>query len=251
MSQYKFFETQSGRKIAYSKVMPEANQEAPGVIFLGGFRSDMTGTKAQFLENWALEKNVSFIRFDYSGHGKSEGDFVDGCISDWKQDALNVLDELSSGPQVLVGSSMGGWIALLLAKERPKRIKGIVGIATAPDFTEDSIWQHLDQVSKEKILKDGKIELPSSYSEEPLMITKKLIEDGRNNLVLNDRLTLNCPIRFLQGMQDPDVHFSQAIRLAEYLGDNDIQLKFVKRANHSFSSGECLSLIIEAINSLT
>lgn len=250
MTEYNFFQTQFGRKIAYSKVIPKTGKEIPGIIFLGGFRSDMTGTKAQFLENWALKNELPFIRFDYSGHGKSEGKFTDGCISDWKEDALSVLDELSSGPQILVGSSMGGWIALLLAKERSKRIKGLVGIASAPDFTEDTIWQNLDKASKEKLIKMGQIELPSSYSEEPLIITKKLIEDGRKNLILTEHLTLNCPIRLLQGMQDPDVHFSQAIDLSQSLGDNDIQLKFVKRGDHSFSSDECLCLIIEAINSL-
>ena len=250
MKKYKFFETKNGRKIAYKKVVSGVDNETPGVIFLGGFKSDMSGTKAQFLEGWALENKVPFIRFDYSGHGKSEGKFIDGCISDWKEDALNVLDELSTGPQVLVGSSMGGWIALLLAKLRPERIKGLVGIATAPDFTEDSIWHNLDKVSRERLMKEGHIELPSSYSEEPLLITKKLIEDGRKNLILTEQLTLNCPLRFLQGMQDLDVHFSQAIRLSEFLGNDDIQVKFVKRADHSFSSDECLFLVIEAINSL-
>jgi pimeloyl-ACP methyl ester carboxylesterase len=247
---YKTLKTKSGNLIAYSKNTVNDRNKKHGVIFLGGFKSDMTGTKAKFLDKWAFKTKTPFLRFDYSGHGKSSGDFIDGCISEWLEDAIEVFDELSVGPQVLVGSSMGGWIAFLLAKERAKRVKGLVGIAAAPDFTENSISKSIDSEMQIKMDLEGQIELVSEYSEEPYIITQKLLDDGRKNLILPQKLNFNFPIRLLQGMLDTDVPFSEAIRLMESIVNTDMQLRILKGADHSFSSPECLSIITETIELL-
>ena len=152
MSEPSYFDTPQGRKIAYHKT----DGQGPGIVFLGGFRSDMDGTKAVYLENWAKEQDRGFVRFDYSGHGRSEGEFEDGCIGEWAQDAADVLDELTEGPQVLIGSSMGGWISLLLAKSQPERVQGLVGIATAPDFTEDGFWADFPEPARETLMEYGR-----------------------------------------------------------------------------------------------
>jgi len=178
-------DTQAGRKIAYCRV----EGSGPGVVFLGGFRSDMTGTKAQYLETWAKRRGRSFLRFDYSGHGESSGRFVDGCIGDWADDAEAAIRALTVGPQILVGSSMGGWISLLMSK-RIGRIAGLVGIAAAPDFTEDSMWASFDDEMRSRLERDGQIELPSDYADGPYIITKRLIEEGRHSLVLREP---GCP----------------------------------------------------------
>ncbi|MCI5086493.1 MAG: alpha/beta hydrolase, partial [Rhodovulum sp.] len=180
-----YLTTSQGRKIAYVKTQGTG----PGIVFLGGFRSDMQGTKAVFLEDWAKQQGRAFLRFDYSGHGESSEAFEDGAIGDWAEDAREVLTHLTEGPQVLVGSSMGGWISLLTARAMPERVCGLVGIAAAPDFTEDSMWAGFDEAQRAALMRDGRVELPSDY-DTPYTITRRLIEDGRNNLVLRDPLPL-------------------------------------------------------------
>ncbi|MDJ0824728.1 MAG: alpha/beta hydrolase, partial [Rhodobacter sp.] len=208
MQQPAILDTPQGRRIAYHLT----RGKAPTVVFLGGFRSDMEGTKALHLESWARERGRAFLRLDYSGHGASSGDFLDGCIGDWAEDAYQTVSAVTEGPVLLVGSSMGGWIALLLAK-RLARVAGLVGIASAPDFTEVSMWDGFDDAQRAELAETGQVALPSDYSDEPYIITKRLIEDGRNQLVLRSPLDLPYPVRFLQGTADADVELSVALRL--------------------------------------
>ncbi|MDZ4310384.1 MAG: alpha/beta hydrolase [Cypionkella sp.] len=235
--------TKQGRRIAYHLTPGQG----PTVVFLGGFKSDMTGTKAIYLQDWAEAAGRSFLRFDYSGHGASSGDFLDGAIGDWFEDALAVIDAVTSGPLVLVGSSMGGWIALLVARAIPARIAGLVGIAAAPDFTEDSMWADFTDAQRAEIMAKGQIALPSEYSDAPYIITRRLIEEGRNRLVLRDPLALNFPTRLLQGTADIDVPPAVALRLLDHATGPDIRLTLVKDADHRFSTPACLALITDAI----
>lgn len=243
----KIFETTTGRKIAYHKT----DGSDPGVVFLGGFMSDMEGTKATYLEQWARDKGRAFLRFDYSGHGHSSGAFRDGCISEWADDAEQAIMGLTDGPQIMVGSSMGGWIALLMAKRISQKIAGLVGIAAAPDFTEDSMWAGFSDSQRTAIMAKGHLELESEYSDDPYIITKKLIEDGRTQLVLREPLNLPFPARFLHGTADADVDRSVALRLLDHVQCDDARLTLVKGANHSFSEPENLIMIRRAIHSVT
>ena len=241
-----YLETEAGRRIAYER----HEGRGPGVVFLGGFRSDMTGTKAQFLHDWAREQGRAFLRFDYSGHGQSSGAFEDGAIGDWAADAMAAVARLTAGPQILVGSSMGGWIALLLAREMPVHVAGLVTIAAAPDFTEDSMWQGFDADQRAVLEEVGHIALPSEYGE-PLVITKRLIADGRNHLVLRAPLDLPLPVRMLQGTADADVDQGVALRLLDHVTGPDIHLTLVKGADHRFSDPACLDLIAAALAEVT
>ncbi len=229
--------TFTGRKIAYV----QAPGTAPGILFLGGFRSDMTGTKAQYLDHWARAQGRAFTRFDYSGHGQSGGLFADGSIGDWAGDAMAVLG-LTTGPQVLVGSSMGGWIALLIARAMPDKVAGLVTIAAAPDFTEDAMWTGFDTVQRAELARTGVIYLPSAYGD-PYPITQRLIEEGRGQLVLRSPLRLAMPVRLLQGTADRDVDQSVAMRLLDHASGPDIRLTLVQGADHRFSTPDCLELI--------
>ncbi|MXW87927.1 MAG: alpha/beta hydrolase [Boseongicola sp. SB0667_bin_21] len=235
-----------GRRLAYSQI----EGTGPGVVFLGGFRSDKEGTKALDLEQWAQEAGRAFLRFDYSGHGESSGDFLDGTIGDWASDAAAIVNVLAEGPQILVGSSMGGWISLLLARRMPERIAGLVTIAAAPDFTEDGYWNAFDEDQKSTLESEGHIALPSDYSDEPYIVTKRLIEDGRRNLVLRDPLPLPFPVRFLQGTADEAVSTSTALRLLEHADGLDMRLTLVKGADHRFSDPSCLALIRQTIEGM-
>lgn len=238
MSQPKFLTTPEGRRIAYHQTAGKG----PGVVFLGGFKSDMDGTKAIYLEDWAKRTGRGFLRFDYSGHGQSSETFTEGCIGAWAADAMAAISTLTEGPQVLVGSSMGGWISLLVARAMPERIAGLVGIAAAPDFTEDSMWAGFSDAQKAELSNMGQVELPSEYDDGPYVITRKLIEDGRQQLVLRAPLPLPFPVRFLQGTADEDVDQALALRLLEHAQGDDIRLTLVKGADHRFSSDACLYL---------
>jgi pimeloyl-ACP methyl ester carboxylesterase len=242
MTRPDYLTTPQGRKIAYHQSLGAG----PGVVFLGGFRSDMTGTKAAFLQDWAARQGRAFLRFDYSGHGQSSGDFLDGAIGDWFEDALAALS-LTEGPQVLVGSSMGGWIALLMARAVPERVAGLVGIAAAPDFTEDGMWAKFSDAQQAEILAGGQIAAPSDYAADPYIITRRLIVEGRDRLVLRSPLDLPFPARFLQGSADVDVPVSVAMRLFEHATGRDIRLMLVKGADHRFSTPDCLHLIAETV----
>ena len=238
-----YLDTPEGRRIAYHR----SAGQGPGVVFLGGFRSDMTGTKALALEDWARAQGRPVLRFDYSGHGQSSGAFEDGCIGDWFADAVAAITALTEGPQVLVGSSMGGWIALLCAKAMPDRVAGLVTIAAAPDFTEDGMWDTFDDAQRAALLTEGRVALPSDYSDEPYVITRRLIEDGRQRLVLRSPLALPMPVRMLQGTADADVPVTVALRLLDHAEGADLRLTLVKDADHRFSTPDCLRLIEAAV----
>ncbi len=241
------FTTPQGRSIAYVRTPGQG----PGVVFLGGFMSDMTGTKAQFLQDWAQMQGRAFLRFDYSGHGQSTGAFEDGCIGDWAEDALAVINTLTEGPQVLVGSSMGGWISLLVARAIPERISGMVGIAPAPDFTEDSMWSGFDEAQRAALMRDGQLTVPSDYSPDGYPITRRLIEDGRRHLVLRAPLSLPFPLRILQGTADTDVPPSVALRLMDHADCPDLRLTLVKGADHRFSTPDCLAMIAASVENVS
>ena len=243
MSNAAILETKQGRKLAYHRT----EGRGPWIVFLGGLKSDMQGTKAVFLEEWAQREGRAFLRFDYSGHGESSGAFTDGCIGDWAQDTAAAVTELTSGPIVPVGSSMGGWQALLLAREMPQRIAGVVTIAAAPDFTEDGYWASFTESQKKMLNDAGQVELPSDYME-PYIITTKMIEDGRKQLVLRTPLDFPFPVRFLQGTADSAVSVATAVRLLEHASGPDMQLRLVKDADHRFSDGPCLALVVNALN---
>lgn len=239
------------RRIAYHRLAAQGDGAAqPGVIFLGGFRSDMAGTKALWLEGWARQRGRAFVRFDYRGHGESSGVFEEGSIGDWAGDAAEVLERLTQGRQVLVGSSMGGWIALLLARRFPERVAGLVGIAAAPDFTEDSMWSGFTEVQRQALLVDGRVALPSAYSDEPYVVTRRLIEEGRANLVLREPLRIGAPVRLLQGTADEDVDRSVALRLLDHIEGPDVRLTLVKGADHRFSAPRELALIGRTLDAL-
>ncbi|GAB1379218.1 alpha/beta hydrolase [Pararhodobacter aggregans] len=210
----------------------------------------MTGTKAQFLQAWAQERGRPFLRFDYSGHGQSDGDFLDGAIGDWFEDALGAIETLTEGPQVLVGSSMGGWIALLVARAIPERIAGLIGIAAAPDFTEDLMEPSFTEAERAAMAATGRIEQPSEYDDGPYVITRRLIEEGRNRLVLRSPLPLPFPVRLLQGSADVDVPPSVALKLFDHADSPDLRLTLVKGADHRFSEPENLALLAETLDRL-
>lgn len=239
---HKTFTTSQGRQIAYVKT----GTQSPGVVFLGGFKSDMSGNKAIYLESWAQKSDRAFLRFDYSGHGQSSGKFEEGTISSWYEDARAAL-ELLPGPKVLVGSSMGGWISLLLARDCPEQVAGLVTIAAAPDFTEDRIWHGLNEHQRQTLNQDGSLALASAYSDEPYIITRRLVDDGRENLVLRSPLHLPCPVRILHGSADSDVQPTVALNLFDHVEGPDIQMNMVKGADHRFSTPKCLALIEHSV----
>ena len=234
--------TPQGRRLAYDLTPGDG----PAVVFLGGFRSDKEGTKALHLEAWARTAGRGFLRFDYSGHGHSSGDFLEGSIGDWADDARAALS-LVEGPVVLVGSSMGGWISLLLARSMRDRVTGLVTIAAAPDFTEDSMWAGFTEAERSQLQDKGVVYLPSDYGD-PYPITRRLIEDGRRHLVLRDALRLPMPTRFLQGTEDSDVDLTVALRLLDHAEGPDIRLTLVKGADHRFSDPDCLALIERSVD---
>ncbi|AOZ68984.1 alpha/beta hydrolase [Rhodobacter xanthinilyticus] len=240
------FITPEGREIAYQR-QPGAG---PGVVFLHGFKSDMEGSKAVDLAAWAAAEGRAFLRFDYSGHGRSGGRFEEGAIGDWFEDARDTIAALTSGPQILVGSSMGGWIALLIARARPDLVAGLVTVAAAPDFTENGFWAGFTREQKRELEEIGHVDLPSDYSE-PYRITRRLINEGRNRLVLESPLALPFPARFLQGTADRSVPVDWALRLLEHAEGPDLRLTLVKGADHSFSGPDELALIRATLAEVT
>ncbi len=251
MAEYSWYHPDASRRLAYSKVEATAsNLKFPGIVFLGGLASDMEGTKAKYLEDWSKSHGKSFLRFDYTGHGKSSGNFAEGSIASWYKDAVSVLDDLTEGKQILVGSSMGGWIALLLAKWKPNRVHSLIGIAAAPDFTEDYMWKRFDKKQRQQILEKGYIYQETEYSPDPYKISKNLIVESRECLILRERLRLPFPIRLFQGTEDHDVPVDTAIRLLGHLESPNAQLQIIKGADHSFSNDTCLQIITNQIDHL-
>ncbi len=221
----------------------------PTVVFLPGFNSDMTGDKAGHLAAWCAAHGQAYLRFDYSGHGASGGAFSDGTIGLWRDDALAVIDALTSGRLLLVGSSMGGWIALLAALARPARMAGLIGIAAAPDFTEALIWNSLPPAAKAAFLADGGMDVPSLYGP-PVRITRGLIEDGRTHLLLDSPIPLECPVRLLHGQQDMDVPWERSLTLAERLAGSDVRTILIKDAGHRLSRPRDLRVLDDVLGEL-
>jgi pimeloyl-ACP methyl ester carboxylesterase len=221
----------------------------PTVVFLPGFRSDMTGDKATALAAFCADRGVGMLRFDYSGHGASSGAFTDGTIGAWAGDALAVIDALTTGDLILVGSSMGGWIALLTAMARSDRVRGLVGIAAAPDFTQCLMWASMAPSERATLERDGVLHIPSQYGE-PTPITLKLIQDGADHLVLNGPIPLRCPVRLLHGQEDPDVPWELALRVAERLESTDVRVILVKDGDHRLSRPNDLTLLRQTVRAL-
>jgi pimeloyl-ACP methyl ester carboxylesterase len=236
-------------RLAYRRQAGRGN-EKPGVVWLGGFRSDMLGTKAEHLSEWAKARGRTYLRFDYSGHGESEGRFEDGCIGDWAADALAVIDAQTDGPQIFVGSSMGGWIAALLALKRPEKPAAIVFIAPAPDFTQKLMWPSFLAEQQQTIMREGKLELPSDYSDEPDLYTRKLIEDGAKHLIMDGPVAIRCPVRVLQGMKDDAVPYAHALAFADLLESKDVEILLTPGGDHRLSTPPDLARLTRVLDAL-
>ena len=240
----------SGRRIA---VRARAGS-GPGLFWLGGFNSDMRGTKALALDAWAAEHGRACIRFDYSGHGESGGAFIDGTIGRWLEEGIAVFEQFFRGPQVVIGSSMGGWMALLLARAIAKReaagaaLAGLVLIAPAPDFTEQLMWNAFSDEVREEIRTKGVWMRPSEYDDgTPYPITRALIEEGRNHLLLGSAIEVGCPVRILQGAKDPDVPWQHAFALAHRLPAEDVVLTMIQDGDHRLSRPQDIARILAAV----
>jgi len=234
-----------GTELAWSKL----NGAGPTVVFLPGFRSDMTGDKATALAEFCITRGQAMLRFDYSGHGASGGLFEDGAIGIWANDALTAIDRLTEGKLILVGSSMGGWLALLIASRRPERIAAIVGIAAAPDFTEKLMWDAMTFEERARLMSDGILRVPGQYGD-PTPITRALIEDGRDHLLLDNPIPLNCKVRLLHGQADPDVPWEFALRIAERLTSDDVEIALIKDGDHRLSRPGDLAVLRRTIGAL-
>jgi pimeloyl-ACP methyl ester carboxylesterase len=245
-----------GAAIAYvhtpSRAPNGAPGSLPGVLFCPGFMSDMGGSKALALEAWAKERGIAFTRFDYQGHGASSGRFIDGTIGQWADDAQAVLERVCKGPTVVVGSSMGGWIALLLARRRPDLLAGLVGVAAAPDFTQELMWDLFDDAARRAIMQQGVWMRPSDYPEyDAQPITRALIEDGRKHLIMAAPHPYAGPVRLLHGQCDPDVPWELSLRVAHHIASTDVQTTFIKDGDHRLSRPEDLALLCAAVAELT
>lgn len=240
----KFIIGDNNRKIAYHKL----TGKEPTVIFCGGYMSDMEGTKACFLERTCAELGLSYVRFDYSGHGSSSEEFVDGTIGKWKEDTLAVIDQLTDGPLIIIGSSMGGWIGLLVSLARKERVRAFIGIAAAPDFTRELMWNNYNDTIKETLKRDGIYLEPSSYSDEPYKVTYALIQDGENHILLDKTIELGCPIRLFHGLQDKDVPSDYSSRIAEKVQSGDVIISYNKTGDHSLSSPADLQRLKTALS---
>jgi pimeloyl-ACP methyl ester carboxylesterase len=221
-----------GATIAYHRLAGAA----PGIVFLGGFRSDMTGAKALYLEDYCRRRGLAYVRFDYFGHGASSGNVAMSTIGRWAEDAIAVFDSLTEGPQILVGSSMGGWIMLLAALARVSRVHALVGIAAAPDFTQDLVWPRLDVAQRRELRETGAVTLPSEYDPAGYTYRRSLFEDGKQHLVMRGLIALDCPVRLLHGMRDSSVPWQTSLALAERLKSRDVTVTLVKNGDHRLSS---------------
>ena len=232
--------------IAYHRV----SGTQPGVVFLCGHGSDMNGSKAIYTQAWAERRGQSFLRFDYSGHGQSDGDFLKTGISDWTRDTVDMIDAHTDGPQIVVGSSLGGWIMLNLALARPDRVAALVGIAAAPDFTEELIWNPLNDAAKADFKTSGQITLENPYADDPVIYPYHLIEDGRQHLRLQTQLLINVPVRLLHGMRDAEVPWQTATRLADKLQSDDVEVMLDKTATHRYSEPRQLAQLERVLDDL-
>lgn len=232
----------------------EHSGTGPGLFWLGGYKSDMKGTKAAALARWAEDAGRAIVRFDYSGHGESGGVFTEGTIGRWLADALAVFEARCRGPQILIGSSMGGWLALLMVRALrqrqqigPASVAGLVLIAPAVDFTEELMWKRFPPAIKRELEETGVWARPSDYSPEPYLVTRQLIDEGRNHLLLGGMIETGCPVRILQGVEDPDVPWRHAVELVSRLASDDVVLTLVKDGDHRLSRPEDIERLIRAV----
>ncbi|WP_370175739.1 alpha/beta fold hydrolase [Sphingobium abikonense] len=237
-----YFARPDGLRLAYR----HSRGVGPTIVFLPGYMSDMEGGKAVALHDWARGQGRSMLRLDYAGNGASEGRFVDGTLASWRDDVLLLIDRLIEGPVVLVGSSMGGWLALLIALARPDRVAGIVGIAAAPDFTT---WGFTD-ADKALLHTEGRIEEPTPYGDQPYVTTLAFWQSGQTLLLLEDDIAINCPVRLLHGQCDPDVPWEIALRTAGRLRSSDVQTLLIKDGDHRLSRDSDIAVLIRTVVSL-
>ncbi len=240
------FVSPQGRRLAYRYAAP-LNELT--YVWLSGFKSDMTGTKVTVLEAWAKQQGHGFLAFDYSGHGASDGAFEDGTVSAWREDALAAIEGLTSGNLILVGSSMGGWMALLAALALKTRVAGLVLIAPAPDFTQKLMWPEFTPQQQAEIMEQGRTLRPSDYGD-PYPITRDLIEDGQQWALLDETIDLTCPIRILQGQQDPDVPWAHAFRLLDALASKDVVFSLIKDGDHRLSRDQDIARLVATCGEL-
>lgn len=241
-----WLERDAAPRLAYAYTPPtSAGAHLPTLVFCSGYRSDMLGSKAVFLEQEALARGQGYLRFDYRGHGQSAGRFEDCTISCWRQDTLDVIDQLTDGPLILVGSSMGGWIALLAALARPERALGLQLIAPAPDFTRDLFFDRFDDPIKQQLQSQGYVELPNDYSDEPYHVSMALIEDGDQHLLLKDVIPFHGPVRILHGQADTAVPWQRSLTLADKLASHDVRCHLLKERDHRLSLPDELALLAE------
>ncbi|SPF78398.1 alpha/beta fold hydrolase [Pseudoprimorskyibacter insulae] len=241
MTDIQYLDSPHGRRLAYAHTAGQG----PTIVFLSGYKSDMEGTKAVHLEAWAKAQGRAFLRLDYSGHGISSGVFEEGCIGDWAQDAQDIIEAVTTGPVVLVGSSMGGWISCILTR-RLARVVGFVGIAAAPDFTEDGFWNGFTDTQKAEVMEQGQTALPSDYGD-PYIVTRRLIEDGRKQLVLRSSLPMPYPVRLVLGTGDTAVSVDVGLRLLSHIDGPDVRLNLIKDADHRLSEPSELKAIEAAL----
>lgn len=242
----RYWTRDDGARIAYLR----RDGRSPTVVFLGGFSSDMTGTKASHLDDWCRDRGQAYLRFDYQGHGASSGRFVDGTIGTWRDDALSVIEGCTEGPLMMVGSSMGAWIMLLVARALSRAVHGMVGLAAAPDFTEELVWRRLPEDARELLASEGVIHVPSDYDVEGCPISHTLVSEGRDHLLLDTRIALDCPVRLLHGLEDRDVPWEMSRRLLQSLASTDATLELVKGGDHRLSEPADLARLSRAVGEL-
>lgn len=235
------------RKLAYEKI----DGKGPTVVFFPGFMSDMEGAKALALDAFCRERGQGFVRFDYSGHGKSSGKFTDGTIGAWKEDALAIIDQVTTGNLILVGSSMGGWIGLLSALARKDRVKGFVGLAAAPDFTKELCWNKYSDEIKATLRRDGVYYEACDYGDDPYAMTLKLLQEGNDHLIMNKAIDLDCPVRLIQGMKDTDVPPATAQRISDLLKSEDVVITYIKNGDHRLSTDADLKRLCQIVKQVS
>ena len=242
----RFLETADGARLAYHL----SEGQAPTVVFLAGFASHMGGTKALHLERWCRDRGQAHLRLDYQGHGRSSGDFEDGTIGVWAADALAVIEAVTEGPLILVGSSMGAWIMLIAARRLGERVRGLLGIASAPDFTEELIHAQLDAGQRATLNREGRLERASAYDEGPNVVTLAMIEDGRRHLQLGEVVPVTCPVRLIHGLEDADVPWAISLRLCDRLETEDVRVILVKGGEHRLAEPGDLDLLTRTLEEL-
>ena len=247
LNECEFLALPDGTELAYQ----HSAGRGPGILFCAGFNSDMQGDKALALETWCRAQGRQFTRFDYFGHGQSSGSLEQGCIGRWRDNALVMLDQVASGPQLIVGSSMGGWIMLLVAQARPGRVAGLVGVAAAPDFTERMRNERLSEAQLRQLADTGYCDMPNHYDDgQSYRISRQLLDEGREHLLLDKEIAIDVPVRLLHGQCDEDVPWQHALSIAAALTSSDVEVCLVKSGDHRLSQPKDLQRLTRTIEAL-